>query len=162
MRHILTFGQPVLRLISGGETLTIEATDGYKTIQQATDVFTYINMDCNHDFDEVNDPTPKIQVDIYNLEKDGVGFRDILGEDADFDKVYFTQGQVVSFVQKYKKRTWMGRYRYSLNFPFKSKGIRFLQEVYVFGEMVNTAHHLFDNRQKMVHLHPILFVLPQM
>jgi len=153
--------QPILRLISGHETLTIEATDGSETIQKATDVFTYIDLDCiDHDFDGVNDPTPKIQVEIYNLEKDGVGFRDMLGEDADFDKVCFTPGQIVNFVKKYKKRTWMGRYRYSLYFSFKSKGARFLQQVSIFGSMVGTAPHLFDNRQ-MVPLRPILIVLPK-
>jgi len=116
-----------LNVLSKG--LVLGSCDGQQTIAQAKDVFTYRDADFeNWGTDEPSEPTRETKVNVYELRKGATlnqMFNDI---SLDLDKLCLSQGQIIGFVQKYRKRLRDG---YATFFLFRSGGKIFVAGVYV-------------------------------
>lgn len=120
-----------LKLISVGETLTIDACDGTEILADAKDVFNHIDSDFrNWNADETGQTTEEIPVDVYEMAKDGTYAKLFGSLNPDVEKLFFTQAQIKSFVKKHRK--WLLKDGYGTFFPFKSKGKRFVACMYFF------------------------------
>ena len=120
-----------LRFISGGETLILDACDGTEVISSSDDMFEAgVDPDfIDWDADEKGPATGEIEVSVYELIKDA-NFTDMFGSlDADVDKLFFTQHQIKNFIRKYRK--WLRVDGYATLFPYKSRGNRFVANVFV-------------------------------
>lgn len=108
-----------VKLVSGSETIELEATDGKQTIAGVPEVFTWgIDGDfkswgCNVE----SAPTDKMKVHVHELIKNGT-FAQIFGGLSDnLDQLCLTQSQIIQFVQKHKK--WLKVDGYGAFFLFK-------------------------------------------
>lgn len=120
---------PILRLISGGESIVIAATSGTKTIASATDVFTWgIDSDfTNWGLNVPSEAKPETSVQVFEQSQDG-NFRTIFGGDGrSLDDLCFTQEQIVEFVRNHKN--WLRTDSYATFFLFKEAGQFFVADV---------------------------------
>ncbi|MFH0891374.1 MAG: hypothetical protein V1867_01185 [Candidatus Falkowbacteria bacterium] len=117
-----------LRLVSGGETLIIDAVDGTETLADATDVFAWIDPDFkNWGADEPGPATGKTQAVVYEMVKNGT-FADMFGSlNGDIRRLCFTQAQIKLSVKKH--RNWLRDDGYGTFFFFQSKGEFFVADV---------------------------------
>jgi hypothetical protein len=123
----------LLKLISGGETLTVDAYDGTEILADAKDVFNYIDSDFrNWKADEAGKATDETPVNVYEMVKDGTYAELFSSLNSDVEKLFFTQAQIKGFVKKHRK--WLRKDGYGTFFPFKSNGKRFVAFVYVFSD----------------------------
>lgn len=118
-----------LKLISGGENLTIDAVDGTEILADAKDVFASIDSDFkNWGTDEPGQSTDEMPVDVHEMENDAT-FSQMFGElNADVKKLCFTQHQIKNFVKKHRK--WLRADGYATFFLFESKGNFFVADVH--------------------------------
>jgi len=121
--------QPILRLISGGETLVIDETDGKETVAAAKEFFpggidlNFINWSA----DEASGPTLKTPVSVYELIRYAT-FSQMFGSvSTDPGRFCLTQSQIVGFVKKH--RNWLRTGGYGTFFLFKSRGELFVAAV---------------------------------
>lgn len=118
-----------LRLLSGGQTLTIGATDGKQTIAQAGDVFTaYIDSDFkNWNLDVPGKAKPATKVEVHELVKDGRidQFFPSLGQ---LDDLCLEQDQIIKFCLEYKQ--WLRTEGWATLFLFKVANQFFVARVY--------------------------------
>lgn len=114
--------QPVLRLISGGETLVLDETDGVETIPASEGVFVYIDPDFkNWGAGEASDPTPRTPVAVHELARDA-RFSQMFGNNP--DALCLTQNQILGFIKKH--RNWLRTDGYATFFLFRSRGELFV------------------------------------
>jgi hypothetical protein len=121
--------KPILRLISGDYSLTIDAVDGTESLADAKDVFTgLIDPEFkNCGADEIGNPTTETPVDVHEDIKDAT-FSQMFGElNTDVRKLCFTQAQIKNFVKKH--RNWLRADGYATFFLFESKGNFFVASV---------------------------------
>lgn len=117
-----------LKLISGGESLLLDPTDGTKTLANAKDVFVWINSDFNNwGADEQGQPTVETTVDVYEMAKDATFLQMFSELNADVSKLCLTQHQIKNFVKKY--RQWLRTEGYGTFFLFESSGVFFVADV---------------------------------
>ena len=124
----------ILRLISGGERVVIDATSGTKTIASATDVFNWgIDSDFkNWGLDVPGQATPATPVQVYEMVQNG-DYRTIYGSvGRDLDALCFTQEQIIAFVHDHKK--WLRTGGYATFFLFKVAGEFFVASVRLFDD----------------------------
>lgn len=115
----------ILRLISGGETLVLDETDGIETIPTSEGVFGYIDRDFkNWCADEASGPTPKTPVAVHELARDAT-FSQMFGSNP--GAFCLTQSQILGFVKKYWN--WLRKDGYATFFLFRSKGELFVAAV---------------------------------
>lgn len=118
----------VLRLISDGQTLVLDAVDGTVTLFGAKDTFAW--RDSNLEKWGTNNPGPAIPetlVEVYEMAKDAT-FAQIFGSlSSDLKKLCLTQHQIKNFVQKY--RSWLRTEGYGTFFLFESDGEFFVADV---------------------------------
>lgn len=121
-----------LSLLSGGESLIIDALDGKEILSEASDVFTYIDSDFkNWSANERGKATKEAVVYVYDLVKDGI-FAQFFGSVcADVEKLCFTQAQIKNFVVKH--HNWLRKDGYATFFLFKSHGKFFVAHVDFYG-----------------------------
>lgn len=123
-----------LKLISGGETLVLDAVDGSEVLADAADMFTAgIDSDFrSRGADEPGQPTPSTPVEVYEMEKNAT-FSQMFGSlSADVRKLCFTQAQIKNFVKKH--RNWLRTEGYATFFLFESKGNFFVAYVYFYSD----------------------------
>ena len=110
-----------LKLISSGQSLTVDAVDGSEVLADSKDVFTYIDSDfINWGADEPGWPTAATSVDVHEIVKNAT-FSQIFGSlSSDVHKLCFTQHQIKNFVKKH--RNWLRAESYGTFFLFESKG----------------------------------------
>ena len=110
-----------LKSLSAGRSIVIEATDGKRTIVQATNVFKYIDPDFKSLELDVNVAvTSKMSVEVFEQEKDGT-FVSIFGSvGRDMNAMCLTQNQIIVFVQKH--REWLRTEGYGTFFLFEVDG----------------------------------------
>lgn len=138
--------ETILRLISSGESLILDAVNGTEVLADAADVFTaWIDPDLKKwGADEPCQPTAETSVDLYEMTKDAT-FSQMFGSlNADVSKLCLTQRQIKNFVKKY--RCWLRADGWATFFLFKSydhffvAGVRVLSDgwlrvnVYRFGD----------------------------
>ncbi len=121
--------QPILRLVSGGQALVLDETDGTDVIPGAKDLFpAYIDSNfVGWGADEASGPTPERPVKVYELARD-VTFAQMFGSvSTDHGRLCLTQSQIIGFVRKYYK--WIRTNGYGTFFLFKSSGELFVASV---------------------------------
>ena len=109
----------VVRLISGGTQLVLDACNGQRTIAQASDVFSYISPDFKSwGTDVAGRATPKTPVTVHEVVEDA-NFAKMFGALADnYSKLVLEQHQIVNFVEKY--RDWLCQDGLATFFLFQS------------------------------------------
>ncbi len=128
---ILLQPEPFLQLISGGESLVIDAVDGTEIIAKAKKVFP---AGIDGDFerwsaDESGQATPEIIPSVYEMSQDAT-FSQMFGSlNADARNLCFTQHQIINFVEKYLN--WLWTDGYGTFFLFPSQGHFFVAFVRV-------------------------------
>jgi len=118
-----------LKLISGNESLELDAADGKEILADAKDVFAYIDSDFKGwRADEKGLATEKTLVDVYEM-RDDATFAQMFGSlNIDVRKLCFTQAQIKGFVKKY--RDWLRTDGNATFFLFVSNGEVFVANVY--------------------------------
>lgn len=119
-----------LKLISGAETLTLDPTDGKKTIARAGDLFFYLDGDFKaYGCDVPGKPSQGGPVQVHEMVKDGT-FAQIFGGLSDnLDSLCLEQDQIIQFVEKHRK--WLRTDGYGTFFLFKVNGEGFVAGVRV-------------------------------
>lgn len=117
-----------LKLISGGESLILDAVDGTEILTNAKEMFAWIDSDFNDwGAHEPGKPTAETTVDVYEMAKDAT-FSQMFSElNVDVSKLCLTQHQIKNFV---KKHQWLRTGGYGTFFLFKSNGVFFVARVY--------------------------------
>ena len=152
-----------LKLISGAETLTIDACED-SPMTGATDVFDdWIDPDFeNYECDSVGQATPVTNVQVYEMINDG-DFKTIYffnGMCDNLNTMCLTKGQIKNFVKKY--RNWLRTDGYGTFFLFKANN-QFFVAVARFassGLSVGVSHFSRDDVWDAEYRHR--FVLPQL
>lgn len=118
----------ILKLISGNDELTIDATDGTEVLADANDVFGWIDGNFkNWGADEAGVATEETAIDIYEMEQD-VNFAQIAASVSfDVKRLCLTQAQIKGFAKKHRK--WLLKDGYATFFFFKSHGQFFVADV---------------------------------
>ncbi|MDD4902842.1 MAG: hypothetical protein PHE24_06990 [Patescibacteria group bacterium] len=121
----------ILRLISGGEILTIEGLDGQEYIGGAKEVFKgYIDDDFkNYGLNQAGDATPETAVQVHELIEDASFAKMFTSLTSDLDKLCLTQHQIKRFCVKYPN--WLRQEGYATFFLLKMNGEYFVALVYV-------------------------------
>src|SRR3989344_5841606 len=117
-----------LKLISGGEDLTIDPVEGTEILAEANDVFAHIDGDFrNWGADEASGPTESTPASVYEQVRDGT-FAQLFGSlSGDVSRLCLTQAQIKGFVRKY--RQWLRADGYATFFLFKSHDQFFVASV---------------------------------
>lgn len=122
----------ILKLISKGESLFIDAVSGKETLAQAKDVFP---SGIDPDFeewgpDEASQATEEAPVQVHEMVQDST-FAQMFGSlGTDLDKLCFTQHQIKNFCKKHPN--WLRADGYATFFIFKAKDQYFVARVYVY------------------------------
>lgn len=121
-----------LKLISGAETLTLDATDGTETIAQAGSTFNgYLDSDFrNWKLDVASQPTKEQKVSVHEMIEDGTFAKIYNGLSSNLDSLCLTQAQIINFVKKHRK--WLRTDGYGTFFLFKRGEEFFVARVYVY------------------------------
>jgi hypothetical protein len=120
---------PILKLISGGQGLVLDACDGTKIIANAKKTFPFgIDSDfAGWKADEPGQPTPATIPNVYEMTKNAT-FSQMFGFlNVDVSKLCFTQHQIIDFVEKYPN--WLRNNGYATFFLFKAYGHCFVAGV---------------------------------
>ena len=108
-----------LKLISGAETLTLDATDGQEILAEAGDRFNgYLDSDFrNWKTNVKGNPTEAQNVQVHEMTKDGT-FKQIYGGlGTDLNALCLSQAQIIQFVKNHRK--WLRTDGYGTFFLFK-------------------------------------------
>jgi len=137
-----------LKLISGGKSIKLAATNGKETLANARDVFRgYIDPDFkNWGLDVVATPTKETKVAVYEMIEDG-NFAQIFGGFGEnLDRLCLTQAQIRVFARDC--RQWLRSDDWATFFLFKVNGEFFVARVDV------RAHglHVFVDRFSSDHV----------
>ena len=117
-----------LKLISGADKITIEATKGKGTIARADKVFTWIDDDFkNYGTDVRGEPTVATAVQVFEMTKDGTFAQIFGGFGENLDRLCLSQDQIVSFCRD--QANWLRTDGYGTFFLFKVKGEYFVAYV---------------------------------
>ena len=122
----------ILKLISGNKDIIIKASDGQRTIAQATEVFTgYIDSDFKDwGLDKPGKATPVTKVAVHEMNSDSKLKPMFKKLNIDLDKLCFTQNQIIDFVLDKDSRKWLHPQGYATFFLFKENGKYFVARVY--------------------------------
>lgn len=122
-----------LKIISGGETVKLDAVKGNVTITDSKNVFSSIDGDFkNWKINTSGNATAETPVDVYEMTQNAT-FTQMFGSlHNDLDKLCFTQHQIVNFVTKH--RNWLRTEGYGTFFLFKSGEQFFVAYVYFRGD----------------------------
>lgn len=128
----LKLSNPYLRLISGGEALTISARDGSRTIAKAKNTFlSGVDRDfTSWGLDNKGGQTEETPVDVYEMIKDANFKQMFTSLSPDLDKLSFTQDQIIEFCEKHQD--WLRTDGYATLFLFKENGKFFVAYTFVF------------------------------
>ncbi|MFZ2154148.1 MAG: hypothetical protein WAV16_02855 [Candidatus Moraniibacteriota bacterium] len=119
-----------LKLISGNETLTIDACDGTKILAEANDVFKYVDLEFKSwSADRRGQATVETSVEVYEIEKDATFVQMFSSLSSDVRRLCFTQNQIIDFVKKHRK--WLQTIDHGTFFLFESTGEIFVANVSV-------------------------------
>lgn len=95
-----------LSLISEGESLVLDPTDGTEVLANAEDVFVYIDLEFEKQ-DKPGPATEEVTVAVYELALDAT-YAEMLGSlSENLRESCLTQAQIKGFARKYS--SWMGR-----------------------------------------------------
>lgn len=122
---------PILRLLSEDETITIAPCDGSRCIGTQDAVFGFIDPTYKgSDFNKRGQPTEAMKVDVHEMVKDAT-FAKMFGSlgAPDLNKLCLSQDQVVEFCKNHSK--WLRSDGYATFFLFKENENFFVARVRV-------------------------------
>jgi hypothetical protein len=122
-----------LRLLSGTEPLMLDPTDGRDRLDQATDIFRYID----HNFarwncDVVGPSTPKTPVRVYEMVRDSTFLALFGGFGVALESVALTQAQIKQFAKVYPD--WLKGGGNGTFFLFENGAEFFVSAIYCFSD----------------------------
>ena len=122
-----------LRLLSGNEPLVLDPTDGLETLDQATDVFKYIDSNFHRwRCGVAGPPTADTPVRIYEMAKNCT-FQDMFGGfGLGLDFLALTQAQIKQFAKRHSD--WLKKGGNGTFFLFKIGNEFFVAAVYFFSD----------------------------
>ncbi len=133
-----------LGLISGTESIVLDATDGSETINNAQEVFTaFLDSDFKGwGCDVKNKPTDRMEVEVYEMFREGDFNRIFHQFGNDLDKLCLTQPQIIQFVKVQNK--WLNTDCQATFFLFKVNNEFFVARVYLHstGHLDAYAHRI--------------------
>lgn len=152
----------ILRLLSKGESLLIDAVNGKETLAQAKDVFlSSIDSDLKKlGTDQPGAATEETPVQVYEMAQDAT-FAQMFGSlGADLDKLCLTQHQIKNFCKELPN--WLRSDGHATFFLFKVEDQYFVADVYVYGAglSVRVYDFEFDYVRLALNLHRV--VVPQL
>ena len=133
-----------LKLLSGAETLMLDALDGKETLATAKEVFpSGIDGDFkNWGTNKAGIATKEQAVDVHELVKDGT-FAQMFGSlGTDLDKLCLTQAQIKNFCKKHPN--WLRKDGYATFFLFKVEDQFFVAYVYVLSGGLRVRVYRFE------------------
>ncbi len=124
----------ILRLISGGEKIMIEALDGKAYISDAKKTFkSYIDGDFkNWGLNQSGPATAETLLDVSEMTSDGTFVQIFTGITPDLEKLVMTQAQIIRFCEKHP--TWLRQEGYATFFLTKVNGEYFVVHVRVYSD----------------------------
>lgn len=135
----------ILRLISKGETIIIDACDGSETLANANDVFkSGIDSDFkNWGTNKSGNATEDTAVQVREMVQDAT-FAQMFGSlGTDLDKLCLTQSQIKNFCKKHSN--WLRSDGYATFFLFKVDEQFFVAYVFVHSDGLNVHVDRFEN-----------------
>jgi hypothetical protein len=122
-----------LKLISAGEPLVLNPTDGRETLARATDVFRYIDRNFEHwNCDTAARATKETPVQVYEMVRDGT-FQEMFGGcGVEVGRLALTQAQIKQFVRRHPE--WLKKGGNGTFFLFKIGNEFFVAAVYLFSD----------------------------
>lgn len=152
-----------LRRLYADETITLDPTNGTRTIAQATKVFVWgIDSDFKHwNLDVSSRSTALAKVSVHELVENGT-FEEIYGSlGRPFDELCLTQDQIIGFCVKHKDK--LQRDGYGTFFLFQVDGKFFVALVYVRSDgYLNVYAFHFSDGCVWFALYRLRFVIPQL
>lgn len=134
-----------LQLLSGAETLMLDALDGKETLATAKEVFpSGIDGDFkNWGTNKAGIATKEKAVDVHELVKDGT-FAQMFGSlGTDLDKLCLTQSQIKNFCKKHQ--SWLRKDGYATFFLFKVEDQFFVAGVNVLSDGLSVRVYRFED-----------------
>jgi len=125
---------PILKLLSNGQTLILEALDGTATLAQAKETFkSGIDPDFkNWGTDKPGKATEETAVRVHGMVQNAT-FAQMFGSlGSDLDKLCLTQHQIKAFCAKHPD--WLRQDGYATFFLFKVEDQFFVADVYVYSD----------------------------
>ncbi|PJA91920.1 hypothetical protein CO134_02890 [Candidatus Kuenenbacteria bacterium CG_4_9_14_3_um_filter_39_14] len=98
----------ILKLISGGERLILDACDGKRTIVTAKKFFATGLLDPNFrkwGTNKTSKPTPETDVLVYEMERNATFAQIFSSLGDDINQLCFTQHQIINFIEKHS--SWL-------------------------------------------------------
>jgi hypothetical protein len=122
-----------LLLISKGEDLVLDQTDGQETLTEATNVFRYIDSNFkNWGCDVPGPPTKETPIRVYEMVTDS-SFKEMFGGfDLALDSLSLTQAQIRQFVVRYPQ--WLKKGGNGTFFLTQVDSEYFIAAVYMFSD----------------------------
>jgi len=127
----------ILRLISGGEKIMIEALDGKAYISDAKKTFkSFIDGNFkNWGLNQFGSATAETLLDVSEMVGDGTFVQIFTGISSNLEKLVMTQAQIIRFCEKHP--TWLRQEGYATFFLTKVNGEYFVVRVYVASDGLN-------------------------
>lgn len=135
----------ILKLISGGEKITIEPLDGQEFIYNAKDIFkSYIDENFkNWGLNEPSLATTKTSLDVHEMVIDGTYKEIFTSISDDLEKLVMTQAQICLFCKKHLN--WLRRNGNATFFLIKKGKEYFVVYVYVYSDGLDVGVDRFED-----------------
>lgn len=152
----------ILRLISGGEKLMIEALDGKAYISDAKEIFkSFIDSDFkNWGLNQSGPATAETLLDVSEMTSDGTFIQIFTGISSDLEKLVMTQAQIIRFCEKHP--TWLRQEGYATFFLTKVNGEYFVVRVYVYSDGLLVRVFRLESGHVWFGECPLRVVVPQL
>jgi len=94
----------ILKLISSGDVLKIQALDGSRTIKSSGNIFRHVFSDfSNLHTSEIAQKTDEIEVLVYEVVKDARVYKMFASLNRNLEQMCLTQNQILEFIDKHKE-----------------------------------------------------------
>lgn len=121
-----------LRLLSGNAPVMLDPTDGRETLDQAIDLFRFIDRGFKRHRGVIGPPTQKTPVRIYEMVKDST-LLELFGDfGIALDSLALTQGQIKQFARN--QRNWLKKGGNGTFFLCRASDELFVAAVYLFAD----------------------------
>jgi hypothetical protein len=135
----------ILKLISGGEKIMIEALDGKAYISNAKKTFkSFIDGDFkNFGLNQYGPATAETLLDVREMTSDGTFIQIFTGISSNLEKLVMTQNQIIRFCEKHP--TWLRQEGRATFFLTEAGGKYFVVLVYVGSNGLFASVYHFEN-----------------
>lgn len=122
----------ILKLISSGDVLKIQALDGHRNIKSSENIFRHVFSDFLDLYsDESAEKTNETEVLVYELARDADVYKMFDSFNKDFGQLCLTQDQILEFIDKYKEYKIPLDKHVIYHFLFKASGKVFYSQICV-------------------------------